>query len=63
MTAFKAYASRALTTAGLGDKGERRWSRHGSTRWLNTDDTVQRAIRYTVDERGEPMAAFEARGS
>ena len=61
MTAFKAYASRALTVAGLGDRDERRWARHGSTRWLNTSDTVQRAIRYTVDEQGEPMAVFEVR--
>ena len=60
MTAFKAYASRALNATNLGDRDERRWSRHGSTRWLNTDETVQRAVRYTVDEQGEPMAVFEA---
>ncbi len=63
MTAFKAYASRGLTAAGLGDKTERRWSRHGSTRWLNTEETIQRAIRYTVDEQGEPMAVFEQSGT
>lgn len=62
MTAFKAYASRALTAAGLGDRDERRWARHGSTRWLNTHDTIARAIRYTVDEQGERMAVFEDGG-
>ncbi len=60
MTAFKAYASRALTAAELGGRDEHRWSRHGSTRWLNTDETINRAIRYTVDEQGEAMAVFEA---
>jgi hypothetical protein len=60
MTAFKAYASRALNAAKLGDEDEKRWSRHGSTRHLNTEESVRRAVRYTVDEQGEAMAVFEA---
>ena len=34
MVDFKAYASRALTEAGLGGRRRKRWSRHGSTRYL-----------------------------
>lgn len=60
MTAFKAYASRALSAAGMGGKAERRWSRHGSTRLLNTEESIRRAVRYTVDEQGQAMAVFEA---
>jgi REP element-mobilizing transposase RayT len=54
MHAFKAYASRSL--------GERetiisnRWTRHGSTRYLWTEEDVTGAVRYVVDGQGEPMA-------
>jgi hypothetical protein len=60
MTAFKAYASRALSAAQLGGEGVKRWSRRGSTRHLNTEESVRRAVRYAVDEQGEPMAVYEA---
>jgi REP element-mobilizing transposase RayT len=56
MNDFKAYASGALNRL---DPGKRnRWARHGSTRWLWTDEEVMAAIRYVVDEQGEPMAVF-----
>ena len=34
MVDFKTYASRALTRAGLGRSVTKRWSRHGSMRYL-----------------------------
>lgn len=59
MNDFKAYASRRLNR--LGDKERRtRWARHGSTRWLWTDQDVRDAIRYVVEEQGEAMAMFVA---
>ncbi|MBS1829263.1 MAG: transposase [Acidobacteria bacterium] len=58
MSDFKVYASRALNLAGREEVGRRRWARHGSTRWLWRDQDVRDAIRYVVDEQGEPMAVF-----
>ena len=60
MTEFKAYATRALNRVDLGTANQTRWTRHGSTRWLDSDDAVARAVRYTVDEQGTPMAVYEA---
>lgn len=60
MTEFKAYASRALNKYSGGGK-RNHWTRHGSTRWLKTEESVRRAIEYTVDEQGEPMAVYHAR--
>ncbi|MGZ7030313.1 MAG: transposase [Terriglobales bacterium] len=56
---FKVYASRALNRAGLDGPDRKRWARHGSTRWLGTDSSVQEAIRYVVFEQGEPMAVYQ----
>jgi hypothetical protein len=58
MTQFKAYASRELNRMGRDGLGRRRWSRHGSTRWLWKDEDVRQAIRYVIEEQGEPMALF-----
>jgi REP element-mobilizing transposase RayT len=60
MTEFKAYASRALNHLTPGDAKRIRWTRHGSTRWLDTEESVRRAIEYTVFEQGEPMAVYSA---
>jgi REP element-mobilizing transposase RayT len=59
MSAMKAYSSRALNKCELDDPDCRRWARHGSTRYLWTEDSVRAAIRYVVDEQGEPMCVFE----
>jgi REP element-mobilizing transposase RayT len=57
MNDFKSYASRALN--GLEpDKSRRRWAHHGSTRWLWKDEDVREAIRYVIEEQGEPLAFF-----
>ena len=52
MQAFKAYSSRKL---GMRRK---RWARHGSTRYLWKDDDVKAAVKYVVEEQGEPMSAY-----
>ena len=58
MSDFKAYASRNLNLAE--NLHRKRWARHGSTRWLSTDQDVREAIQYVVEEQGQPMAIFNA---
>lgn len=55
---FKTYASRNLNSKGRDAPERKRWARHGSTRWLWRDENVREAVRYVVDEQGEPMAVF-----
>jgi REP element-mobilizing transposase RayT len=57
MHAFKAYASRRLSD----EPDCKRWSRHGSTRWLWKRDEVSAAMRYVVEQQGDPMSVFLAR--
>ena len=59
MNDIKAYASRCLNQTGLDEAGRKPWARHGSTRWLWKPEHVSAAIRYVVDEQGDPMAVFE----
>jgi hypothetical protein len=49
-----------LNRLGRDGSDRKRWARHGSTRWLWKDQDVQDAIRYVVEEQGEPMAVFVA---
>jgi REP element-mobilizing transposase RayT len=58
MNHFKSYASRRLNKLGRDGPNRRRWAHHGSTRWLWNDQDVRDAIRYVIDEQGEPMAFF-----
>ena len=60
MADFKVYASRRLNRTGFEDPARKRWARHGSTRWLWKDEDVRSAVRYVVEEQGEPMAVYEA---
>ena len=59
MNDLKSFASRCLNQTGLDEPARKRWARHGSTRWLWKPESVSAAIRYVVDEQGEPMAVFE----
>jgi REP element-mobilizing transposase RayT len=54
MAYMKHYASRALNR----QNGERRrrWTSHGSTRWLWEPGNVDRAIDYVLHQQGVPMA-------
>jgi hypothetical protein len=60
MNNFKSYASRKLNSQGLDGPDRKRWARHGSRLWK--DEDVFDAIRYVVEEQGEPMAVFVAEG-
>ncbi len=55
MNDLKAWSTRRLREAGLVAADERVWSRHGSTRWLNTSVSLARAIEYTLYEQGPPL--------
>ena len=57
---LKAYASRALTNTGLESSTRRKWSRHGSTRWLWEPDSARAAIDYVVRGQGTEMAVYES---
>jgi REP element-mobilizing transposase RayT len=54
---FKAYASRRLNEV---EPEQRRWARHGSTRWLWNPKQVSAAMQYVLEEQGEPMARFSS---
>ena len=56
---FKTYASRALNGTGLDAANRKRWTRHGSTKYLWRPENVATAMRYAVHGQGEPMALFE----
>jgi REP element-mobilizing transposase RayT len=57
---LKARASRELARAGVDAADRIRWTRHGSTKHLFTDDALASAIEYTLNEQGERMAYFSA---
>ena len=59
MNAFKAYASRKLNQCAL-DAPCRRWTRHGSTRYLWDREQVEAAIAYVIDGQGKPMAVYRS---
>ena len=59
MTDFKTYASRKLNAGGFDTPERRRWTRHGSTRYLWHPTHVEAAIRYVVQQQGTPMAVYE----
>ena len=60
MNDLKAYASRCLNRLGLDSSTRKRWARHGSTRWLWTQEDISSAIQYVVEQQGDPMEMFLA---
>ncbi|MEO8540382.1 MAG: hypothetical protein ABI577_11630 [bacterium] len=48
MQGMKAWVTRALRESGLAGEAERIWTRHGSTRWLNTDASLAAAVDYVL---------------
>ena len=59
MDAFKAYATKALRAEGLIGTEVKPWSRHGSTRYLWTDEHVEIAADYVLHRQGEELPKFE----
>ncbi|MBM3729065.1 MAG: hypothetical protein FJW40_27020 [Acidobacteria bacterium] len=60
MNEFKSYASRELNHLTTGKPDQKRWARHGSTRWLWKEEDVRQALDYVINHQGDPMALFVA---
>jgi len=61
MISLKAYASRGLNDAGFDAPNRKRWTRHGSTRYLWHEAAVEQAVAYVVDSQGETMEVYDGR--
>ena len=59
MNDHKSYASRALNQAGFENSDRKRWTRHGSTRYLWKAEDVENTIQYVLHEQGDQMAVYE----
>jgi REP element-mobilizing transposase RayT len=57
---LKSAASRRLNALRFDDPTRKRWARHGSTRRLFNDESIQQAISYVVERQGRPMAVIQA---
>lgn len=55
MTSLKAWVTRALVADGLAHEGERIWTRHGSTRYLWSEQDVEAAGTYVLEGQGEDL--------
>lgn len=58
MNDLKAYATRALRDQQLVSSEMKVWSRHGSTRYLWSEDQVAEKVAYTLHEQGNPIARW-----
>ena len=59
---LKMMASRRLAEKLHESRARVRWTRHGSTRYLWTPESVGVAVRYVVDEQGAQLEAYENTG-
>jgi REP element-mobilizing transposase RayT len=59
MDSFKAYSTRALRAAGLIGMDYKPWSRHGSTRYLWTEEHIDAASDYVVNGQGGELPRFD----
>ncbi|MCO6512327.1 MAG: transposase [Aridibacter famidurans] len=55
MNEFKSYATRELRKRNLIDRSRRVWARHGSTRYLWTEESVDEAVDYVVLGQGADL--------
>ena len=58
MNGFKAYSTRSLRAAGLIANDFKPWSRHGSTKYLWTDEQIASAIDYVLYSQGDDLPTF-----
>jgi REP element-mobilizing transposase RayT len=58
MNDLKTAASRRLNQAYPAEDGCGRWTRHGSTLYLWTEEAVAQKVCYVLDGQGEPMARY-----
>ena len=58
MNSFKCYATRRLREKLQLPSEIKVWSRHGSTRYLWTDEQVERAVDYVINGQGNDLTNF-----
>ena len=56
----KAFASKHLNLAFPEEREQKRWTRHGSTRYLWQDHHLEAAIDYVLHQQGEPMTVYSS---
>src|SRR5262245_52527240 len=61
MSDFKAYASRRLREKLTEAPDRTRWTQHGSTLYLWTEEAVAAKIEYVINRQGEPLAVYDSR--
>lgn len=61
MSDVKAWCSRRLREAFDESSDRDRWTQHGSTRYLNDETSFAAAVRYVLEEQGEPMEVYDGR--
>jgi REP element-mobilizing transposase RayT len=61
MADLKAWCSRRLREACNETSDRDRWTQHGSTRYLNDEPSFPAAVKYVLDEQGEPMELYDGR--
>ncbi len=59
MGSMKAYATRRLRSDGLVSESTKVWSRHGSTRYLWSEDHIWKACEYVIGGQGGDLPTFD----
>jgi REP element-mobilizing transposase RayT len=59
MRTCKANASKRLNRAGFENAERKRWTAHGSTKYLWNEDDVSSAVDYTLHQQGDVMAILD----
>ena len=59
MDSFKAYSTKALRAVNLVRGEAKPWSRHGSTRYLWTEDHIATAVDYVLNGQGDELPQFD----
>ena len=55
---IKAYTTRRLREANLTSQEEKVWAYHGSTRYLNDEDSLETAWRYVIEGQGNDLGGM-----
>src|SRR5262249_29844165 len=61
MVDLKTWSSRRLREAFDESADRDRWTQHGSTRYLNDENSFNGAMKYVTDGQGEPMELYDRR--
>lgn len=61
MADLKAWCSRRLREACQECSDRDRWTQHGSTRYLNDEGSFAAAVKYVLEEQGDPMEVYDGR--